>query len=92
MLNFIEQISLAGNHLAIYYNLDVRLFLIVYISSIIPIYLGAFLIIYGSTRHLKFRDIISFKLSNGLRFNNQTKVGIGTHLFGWLMPYLYIFL
>lgn len=77
--------SLAQNH-----NLDVSIFLFVYVISFIPFYLGYFLLIYGSTRNLEWNDIFEFKLKNKLQWNNQTRLGLYLHLFGRVMPYAYI--
>lgn len=84
-------IEQAGNHLAQIYNLNAGVFVLIYILSIIPIYLGAFLIMYGSTRHLKWRDVFSLKIKSGFHFGVQAKLGLILHIFGWAMPYLYIF-
>ncbi len=87
ILNNIKELSL---HVAVTYDLSLKLFFYIYISSIIPFYLGYFLILYGSTRHLKFKDIFSLDFKNKIRLTKQTIIGIIIHVFGRLMPYAYI--
>jgi len=88
MINFTEIWS-SANHLARDYNLDAKVFITVYLLSFIPFYLGYFLIIYGSTREMHWRDIFRFKLGK-LKWNNESKAGLFIHLFGRAMPYAYI--
>ncbi len=80
-----------SDKLAQTYNLDVGAFFWIYVTSIGPIYVGVFLILRGSTRKLTWRDIFKFQLGDGFQFTNQTWLGLAIHVFGWLMPYLYIF-
>jgi len=85
-------VHIISDQLAQTYNLDAATFIIIYLASFIPIYLGAFLILYGSTRNLSWRDIFSLKIKEGLIFGTHAKVGLVLHIFGWAMPYLYIFI
>ena len=81
-----------SSKLAQTYNLDIGMFFTIYVFSILPIYFGFFLMLYGSTRKLRWRDIFSFRIKNGLKFTTQVKIGLFLHVFGWIMPYLYIFI
>lgn len=74
------------------YNLSLVIFVWVYLISILPVYVGAFLIIHGSTRNTTFRDIFFLRFSKLDFANREVKVGAIIFLFGWLMPYVYIFI
>lgn len=78
--------SLAQN-----YGLDIRIFLIIYLVSFLPFYLGYFLMLHGSTRSLKFVDLFDLgKIKEKIRWNQQVTLGLSIHLFGRVMPYVYI--
>jgi hypothetical protein len=92
MITFLKFIEYASDKLAVTYHLDLGIFLIIYISSIIPLYLGIFIMIYGSTRNLRFKDIVRLKFKEGFHFGKQSKVGLIIHIFGLILPYAYIFI
>lgn len=77
------------NELAKGYNLSANTFVITYILSIIPFYLGYFLILRGSTREVQIKDVIRFKIKK-LKWNRESTSGLTVHLFGRAMPYAYI--
>lgn len=72
------------------YNVNLEIFLIIYILSFIPFYTGYFLMIYGTTRKLKFSDIFKLRFKNNLQWDSTAKIGLFVHLFGRIMPYAYI--
>jgi hypothetical protein len=71
------------------YNLNGKIFVIVYFLSIIPIYAGYFLMLYGAVKEVSIKNIFKVKLS-GVKINATVIVGIIINIFGILMPYLYI--
>ena len=77
------------NGIAKGYNLSADIFIITYLLSIIPFYLGYFLILRGSTRDVQFKDVIRFKIKK-LKWNRESTTGLLVHLFGRAMPYAYI--
>jgi len=75
------------------YSIDLEVLIIIYFSSILPIYIGLFLMFYGLIRKkgvsktfsiLKNRDYI--KNPRG----NLFIIGLCIHIFGWISPYIYI--
>lgn len=90
MNEFLLGIQLFTDTLAGQYNLDLKLFFLIYLISFIPFYLGYFLILYGSSRNLRWHDILKLNLVDKIKLNNQSKIGIIIHLFGRIMPYAYI--
>lgn len=85
---YIKNIS---DSLAQNYNLDLHIFLIVYLLSFAPFYLGYFLMIYGTTRKLQWKDLLNLNIARGkIRWNEQVTSGLFIHLFGRIMPYAYI--
>jgi hypothetical protein len=92
MIDLLMKIKSVSDTLALNYGLNINYFLAVYILSILPFYLGYFLILYGSTRKLKFIDVIKFNFKKNIRITFITKSGIVVHLIGRVMPYLYIVL
>ncbi len=72
------------------YNLDLFIFFVVYIASFLPFYFGYFLILYGATRNLVWRDIFQFKFKGNIRWGKQARFGLYIHIFGRIMPYAYI--
>lgn len=87
ILNFI---SSTANSLAVKYNLNVTWFLIIYLLSLFPFYFGYFLILYGTTRHLKFKDILHLRFKRSIRWTPHSTWGLMIHLIGRAMPYAYI--
>ncbi len=77
--------------LLVEHNLDLRLFIWIYIFSFIPVYVGYFLIIFDSIKGMSLRDIISLKLGK-LTFGAKAIFGIVLTIFGLAMPYVYILL
>lgn len=73
------------------YNIDAKIFLAVYFLSILPFYLGYFLIIHGSTRETQLADVIKFKIKK-LKWNRESMAGLFVHLVGRAMPYAYVLL
>lgn len=71
------------------YNLSVTIFLIIYLFSFVPFYLGYFLILRGSTREMSWGDFFRFRIKK-LKWNNEVKIGIFILLFGFTLPYVYI--
>ncbi len=71
------------------HNLNDKIFLLIYLLSIIPIYFGYFLIFYGATKETSIKKILKLKLSD-IKINITIAVGIIISIFGILMPYLYI--
>ena len=91
MERFFLSIKNISDGIAQNYNLDLQTFLIIYLISFIPFYLGYFLIIYGTTRHLRWKDFFNFKsLNGGLHWDQQATVGLIIHLIGRIMPYVYV--
>lgn len=90
MYNILHNIRELSLHVAITYDLSLKLFFYIYLASIIPFYLGYFLILYGSTRNLKLKDIFGLDFKNKIRLTKQTVIGVIVHVFGRLMPYVYI--
>lgn len=88
MTYFTELWQYADNISAIY-NLSATVLIVIYLVSIIPFYLGYFLMAYGSTREMKWKDIFRFQLQK-LKWNNEFKAGLIIHLIGRVMPYAYI--
>lgn len=76
--------------LALAYNLDLRVFFGIYLASIPPFYLGYFLMLYGTTRSLSWRDVIKFNFKGELKWSTHAKIGLLVHIVGRLMPYIYI--
>lgn len=89
-MEFYLNIKKISESIAISYNLNIGIFLYVYLLSFIPFYLGYILILYGTTRNLKWSDIFGFRFKNGLKWNKNAKIGLCVHLFGRIMPYAYI--
>lgn len=90
MSEIISKLESISEYLQINNDLNLSLFLVIYFVSFIPFYLGYFLIIYGTTRNLKWRDIFHLELRGKLQWSEQSKVGLIIHLIGRLMPYAYI--
>lgn len=78
-----------ANSISAIYNLSAVVFIIIYLVSILPFYFGYFLMVYGSTREMKWGDVFKFQLQK-LKWNNEFKVGLVIHLIGRVMPYAYI--
>ncbi|MEK7646517.1 MAG: hypothetical protein AAB381_02380 [Patescibacteria group bacterium] len=90
MENVLIKLTEFSNQIAGNYNLDLEVFFVIYLTSFIPFYLGYFLMIFGSTRKLRLKDIFSLNIRNKLRWNDQSSLGLLIHLFGRIMPYAYI--
>ena len=90
MSSFFSNVSAVSNDIALHYGISLHWFLVIYLSSYIPFYFGYFLILYGTTRHLNFRDVLRFRLKNQLHWTTYSMWGLIIHLFGRLMPYVYI--
>ena len=88
MIYFTELWQYADNISAIY-NLSATRFVVIYLASIPPFYFGYFLMIYGSTREMQWRDIFRFQLQK-LKWNYEFKAGLIIHIIGRIMPYAYI--
>lgn len=71
MDNILHNIRELSLHIAVTYDLSLKLFFYIYLTSIIPFYLGYFLILYGSTRHLKLKDIFSLDFKNKIRLTKR---------------------
>jgi hypothetical protein len=76
--------------LAYSHGLNINTFVILYLFSFIPVYGGAFLIIYGSAKRLKIKDILKLKFNAQDINNPTTRAGLLVFIFGWLLPYLYL--
>ena len=90
MQQFINNLAQSANILASSYGLNIKIFLTIYLISFLPFYLGYFLIIYSTTRNFSFSSIYFFNLKTQLNWNNTIKNGVLIHMFGRLMPYVYI--
>lgn len=78
-----------ANKLSQKYGINPKIFVIIYILSIIPIYFGFFLIIYGSLGQVSIKDILKFKIKR-LTYNKKVISGIITTILGIIIPYVYI--
>lgn len=92
MKEIIENISTYANT----YGVDLKVFTIIYISSIVPIYLGAFMIIintYKNYHNKNLYTLIQLLKKPTIKYgslNTITFWGLVLHIFGWTMPYLYL--
>ena len=84
---YVKKIS---DSLAESYGLDLQIFFAIYIISFIPFYLGYFLMIYGSTRKLNWKDFLYLKIKGKFQWNSHITLGLFVHLFGRVMPYAYL--
>lgn len=85
--------NIAG--LADRYDVNLATLVVVYFSSVIPIYLGLFLMLLGLGISFKLSKVASLvqDISSGLRENRARPIfylGLFMHFFGWGMPYLYV--
>lgn len=87
---FLKNLEILVNEFATNYNVNLGTFFVIYVVSFIPFYLGYLLIVYGTTRQLKFRDILTLKFKGNLQWDKTATLGFYIHLFGRLMPYAYI--
>jgi hypothetical protein len=75
-----------AENIAATYNISFSIFLLIYLFSFIPFYLGYFFIIHGSVSgFLKSKD-------KKIKWNSEVKIGIFINLVGFVMPYIYILL
>lgn len=89
-MNLFERIGEATNSLATLYHLNVGWFLFIYLISFVPFYFGYFLILYGTTRQLSFDDILHLRLRHSFHWTNKATWGLIIHVFGRIMPYMFI--
>jgi|SRR3989344_1054836 len=87
LILYIRDIS---DGLAENYSLDLRILFAIYLISYVPFYLGYFLMVYGSTRKLSWKDFFRLKIRGKFQWNNHVTLGFLIHLFGRIMPYIYI--
>ncbi len=92
MNEIFDYIKNVSDNLALTYNVDLSTFFLIYFISFLPFYLGYFLIIYGSTRNLSWRDVYKLNLKGNLNWTPQVETGLYIHLFGRAMPYIYVFI
>src|SRR3989338_1522022 len=90
MDTFINHFWNISNSLSSEYNLDVQWFFVIYLISFAPFYFGYFLMAYGTTRNLKFTDLIHLRFRHKLQWHSYSNWGLLIHLFGRVMPYVYI--
>jgi hypothetical protein len=74
------------------YNLSIKYFVVIYLSSFFPIYFGAFLMLYGSMKKIALKKILKLDFNEFSFKNSISKFGFILFCFGWTMPYLYILL
>lgn len=79
------------NNIARLHNVDGGIFVLIYILSFVPFYLGLFLIFYGVTREVSINKIFRLEL-RGVKMNATVAIGLAINILGLLMPYLYILL
>lgn len=90
MNTFLEYIKTISDAIAYTYHVDVGIFFVVYFVSFIPFYLGYFLIIFGTTRKMSWKEIFSLKIGKNFQWDQNARIGLYIHLFGRVMPYVYI--
>lgn len=90
MYNFYQYFTSLSDKIAIQYDLNLSVFFVVYLASFVPFYLGYLLILYGTTRKISWKNIVTLKLKGSIQRSSQTILGVYIHLIGRLMPYLYI--
>jgi len=88
-MDFLGQAIKNIEDLAKLHNVNGKIFVLIYLLSIIPVYLGYFLIFYGATSGISIKKILKLKL-DGVKINAMIIIGIIMSIFGLLMPYLYI--
>lgn len=73
------------------YNLDVKIFITIYLLSAIPVYLGAFLVLHGYLKNMNFKRLFRLNLG-GIDYNENIEIALGLCIFlvGFLLPYIYI--
>lgn len=79
------------NQKALRYQVNPFVFILLYVVSFIPYYLGVYLMIRGSgLLSIDWRDLIHFKFSQIDSNNNLVLWGFLVNRLGWTLPYLYI--
>lgn len=76
---------------ALRHNVNPTIFIVIYIASFLPYYLGIYLVLRGSgILSIGFWDLISFDFS-GLTFRNPWIIwGLLINRLAWAIPYLYL--
>jgi hypothetical protein len=90
MYNIYQYFTSLSDKIATLYDLNLSVFFVIYITSFIPFYLGYFLIIYGTTRKISWKNIVTLKLKGSMQRGSQAVLGVYIHLIGRVMPYVYI--
>ena len=75
------------------YNVNITVFIVIYIFSLFPYYLGVYLVLRGSgVFSIRFGDLTHFDFS-GLSHNNNLIIwGLLINRLAWALPYLYVLL
>lgn len=90
MAEFLSNIRIISDNIATTYNVEVSVFFVIYLLSFIPFYLGYFLIVFGTSRRINWKSVLTLKLKGNLQWSSQSKAGLYIHLIGRVMPYVYI--
>ncbi|MFA5026146.1 MAG: hypothetical protein WC503_06600 [Candidatus Shapirobacteria bacterium] len=82
MINF-NEISLA-------YNINIKILILIYLFSFIPVYGGAFLILYSILKKVDLKNLLKLRFSGINLKDKKAFFGLIVFIVGWFLPYLYI--